>query len=61
MWNEVTKYIGQNITTANSRLASCGVTCKLEALCFYSGSVRFYSFVLMNPQRQLTSERNSPF
>jgi len=37
----------------NTGFASGGVTCKLEALCFYSSSVLADSFVLRNlPERQ---------
>jgi hypothetical protein len=35
--------------TANTGFASGGLTCKLEALCFYSSSVLVDSFVLRNP------------
>jgi hypothetical protein len=38
--------------TANTGLASGGVTCELGALCFYSSSVQVDSFVLRNlPER----------
>jgi hypothetical protein len=43
--------------TANLGLASCGVTCKLGALCFYSSSVQVDSFVLRNPPERKARKR----
>jgi hypothetical protein len=37
-------------TTANSRFAACGVTCKLGVLYFYSSFVMGDSFVLKKRQ-----------
>lgn len=36
-------------TAFNRGFDSGGVTCKLEAMCFYSSSVQVDSFVLRNP------------
>jgi hypothetical protein len=36
---------------------SGGVTCKLEALCFYSSSVLVDSFVLQNPPERNAKKR----
>jgi len=44
-------------TTANTGFASGGVTCKLEALCFYSSSVLVDSFVLRNPPERKARKR----
>jgi len=44
-------------TTANTGFASGGVTCKLEALCFYSSSVQVDSFVLRNPPERKARKR----
>lgn len=46
-----------SITTANTGFASGGVTCKLEALCFYSSSVLVDSFVLRNPPERKARKR----
>ena len=44
-------------TTANTGFASGGVTCKLEALCFYSSEVLIDSFVLGNPPERKARKR----
>jgi hypothetical protein len=41
----------------NSRFASGGVTCKLEALCFYSASVQVDSLVLLFPPDRKAANR----
>jgi hypothetical protein len=41
----------------NTGFASGGVTCKLEALCFYSSSVLVDSFVLRNPPERKARKR----
>jgi hypothetical protein len=46
-------------TTTNSGLAKGGLTCKLEALCFYSSSVQVDSFVLRNPPLRQAPKRCS--
>ena len=43
--------------TGNTGFASGGVTCKLEALCFYSSSVLVESFVLRNPPERKARKR----
>jgi hypothetical protein len=43
--------------TANTGFASGGVTCKLEALCFYSSVVLVDSFVLRNPPERKARKR----
>ena len=43
--------------TANTGFASGGLTCKLEALCFYSSSVQVDSFVLRNPPERKARKR----
>jgi hypothetical protein len=43
----------------NTGFASGGVTCKLEALCFYSSSVLVDSFVLRNPPERKARKRYS--
>ena len=48
-------------TTANTGFASGGVTCKLEALCFYSSSVQVDSFVLRNPPERKARNRYETF
>ena len=44
-------------TGHNMRLASCVVTCKLGALCFYSSSVFTDSFVHLNPPERKARKR----
>ena len=44
-------------TAYNTGFASGGVTCKLEALCFYSSSVLVDSFVLPNPPERKARNR----
>jgi hypothetical protein len=44
-------------TAANTGFASGGVTCKLEALCFYLSSVLVDSFVLLNPPERKARKR----
>jgi hypothetical protein len=46
-------------TGGNKGFASGGVTCKFGALCFYSGSVLFDSFVLRNPNERKAGKRFS--
>lgn len=41
----------------NTGFASGGVTCKLEALCFYSSSMQVDSFVLRNPPERKAANR----
>ncbi len=41
----------------NTGFASGGVTCKLEALCFYSTLVLVDSFVLRNPPERKARKR----
>jgi len=41
----------------NTGFASGGVTCKLGASCFYSGSVQVDSFVLRNPPERKARNR----
>ncbi len=41
----------------NTGFASGGVTCKLEALCFYSSVVLVDSFVLRNPPERKAPKR----
>ena len=41
----------------NPGFASGGVTCKLGALCFYSGVVLVDSFVLRNPPERKARKR----
>ena len=41
----------------NTDFASGGLTCKLEALCFYSSSVLLDSFVLRNPPLRQAPKR----
>jgi len=41
----------------NTGLASGGVTCKLEAMCFYSSFVQVDSFVLRNPPERKARKR----
>ena len=43
--------------THNTCFASGGVTCKLEALCFYSSFVLGESFVLPNPPERKARKR----
>jgi hypothetical protein len=45
--------------TANTGFASGGVTCKLEALCFYSSAVQVDSFVLRNPPERKARKRQA--
>ena len=47
----------QEARTANTGFASGGVTCKLEALCFYSSVVLLDSLVLRNPPEQKARKR----
>jgi hypothetical protein len=44
-------------TAPNTGFASGGVTCKLGALCFYSGSVLVNSFVLRSPPERKAGNR----
>lgn len=44
-------------TAYNTGFASCGVKCKLGALCFYSSSVLVDSFVLRNPPERKARNR----
>src|SRR5690606_1872987 len=44
-------------TGHNTGFASGGVTCKLEALCFYLISVLFDSFALQNPPERKAQKR----
>ncbi|MCB0606020.1 MAG: hypothetical protein KDC25_14215, partial [Saprospiraceae bacterium] len=44
-------------SAGNTGFASGGVTCKLGALCFYSGSVLVDSFVLRNPPERKARNR----
>ena len=46
-------------TVYNTGFASGGVTCKLEALCFYSSSVQVDSFVLRNPPERKARKRQT--
>jgi hypothetical protein len=49
---------GQTRTTAtNTGFASGGVTCKLGAFCYYSGSLLVDSFVLRNPPERKARKR----
>ena len=48
-------------TADNTGFASGGVTCKFEALCFYSSSVLVDSFVLRNPPERKARKRYMPF
>ncbi len=48
-------------TAGNTGFASGGVTCKLGALCFYSGSVLVDSFVLRNPPERKAPNRYTTF
>jgi hypothetical protein len=43
--------------TANTGFASGGLTCKLEAFCFYSSLVLVDSFVLQNPPLRQAPKR----
>ena len=49
----------KGITPHNTGFASGGVTCKLEALCFYSTSLLIDSFVLRNPPERKARKRFS--
>ncbi len=44
-------------TGYNTGFASGGLSCKLEALCFYSSSVLIGSFVLRNPPERKARKR----
>ena len=44
-------------TAYNTGFASGGVTCKLEASCFYLSSVQVDSFVLRNPPERKARKR----
>lgn len=48
---------GRRTTTANSRFASGGLTCKREGLCFYSAFVQGESFVLLFPPDRKAAKR----
>jgi hypothetical protein len=47
----------EKITTGNTRLAQWGLTCKLEAFCFYCKFVLADSFVFQNPPLRQAWER----
>ncbi len=47
--------------TANTGFASGGLTCKLEALCFYLAFVQVESFVLRNPPERKARNRYRKF
>jgi len=53
--------VDRKITAYNTGFASGGVTCKLEALCFYSSSVLVDSFVLRYPPERKARNRCMPF
>ena len=44
-------------TSPNMGFASGGVSCKLEALCFYSSLVMVDSFALRNPPKRKARKR----
>jgi len=48
-------------TGGNTGFASGGVTCKLEAFCFYSNLVLADSFVLRNPPERKARKRYAAF
>jgi hypothetical protein len=57
--HNATKHQTERKAADNSRLASCGVKCKLEALCFYSSSVLVDNLVFQNPPLRQAPKRYS--